>query len=180
MKIREKPIPEGFDRLPKKCVAELRDQPERFKSLNDEYRTKDIVLELIDQGINVGPWLPSNLAKDPEILNRFFTTFPQMGENKPFLSAAIKTDVTFIRFAQPSILGKQDFLKKILSKNPEADKWMPDAIKADLKYRIILAQATAKTNSVSPVVVRKADLRKSLKLANSPINPENQPTSEQI
>lgn len=181
MTISGKPLPQTFGRLPHIIVEEISKTPERFKDLEEGYKNnRELATHLIERGINITPWLPEDLSKDPELVRKIFQKFPQMGKNKSFLQMAIKIDRTFAAFANPSILKSSTFLREILTEDPQAANHLPDSIKNDINFSLILAQAKASGNSISPPVVRKTSLRKSISLTKSPINPVNQATPEQI
>lgn len=181
MTISEKSIPLTFDVLPKKFIDELSSEPKRFKDLEQDYRNNEkVVIDLIDRKINIALWLPAQMTNNPIILTKILLTFPEMKKNAAFMRLAIKTDVAFTTSIKASLLKNRDFLREILTDNPKVTDLLPQSIKTDLSFSLILAQAQATTNSVSPPVVRKASLRKSISLPKSPINPVNQATSEQI
>lgn len=181
MTISEQSIPLTFDVLPKKIIQELSDEPKRFKDLEQGYRNNEqVVIDLIDRKINIASWLSTPMTNNPRILTKILLTFPEMKKNSAFMRSAIKANVTFTALVKPSLLKNRDFLRDILTDNPKVADVLPLAIKSELHFPIILAQAQATTNSVSPPVVRKASLRKSISLPKSPINPVNQATSEQI
>lgn len=181
MKISAKPIPQAFDRLPKKYIEELRQEPGRFATLDDVYKNnRNLVLDLIGRKINVSLWLPSSITGDREVMTQIFQQFPEMGGNKKFLRIALKTDLAFIAHAHPHILKRESYLREILIGHPEVADLLPESITSDQRFSIIHAQAKASGNKVSPPVVRKTSLRKSINLENSPINPENLGTPQQI
>jgi hypothetical protein len=181
MKVSAKPIPQAFDRLPKKYIEELRQEPGRFDTLDDVYKNnRNLVIDLIGRNINIAPWLPSSITEDRAVMTQIFQQFPEMGGNKKFMRIALKTDLAFIAHANPQILKREGYLREILISHPEVVDLLPASIKNDQRFSIIHAQAKASGNKVSPPVVRKTSLRKSIKLENSPINPENFDTSEQI
>lgn len=181
MTISQKSIPLTFDVLPKKFIDELSEDPKRFKDLELDYQNNErVVIDLIDRKINIATCLSIQMTNNPFVITKVLLTFPEMKKNAAFMRSVIKANVTFTALVKPSLLKNRDFLREILTDNPKVADVLPPAIKSDLNFPLILAQVQSTTNSVSPPVVRKASLRKSISLPKSPINPVNQATSEQI
>jgi hypothetical protein len=80
------------------------------------------------------------------------------------MAAAIKADLAFISFAQPSILGRESFLRDILIMHPELIDQLPECITKDARYPMIISRASASGNKISPPVMPRNELRKSLKM----------------